>query len=400
MIYLDMDAFFASVEQRDHPHLRGRPTLVCHTDHDPESTNFGVVAAASYEARPYGVRSGITVLEARKKLGRDAAFIRADYQKYLAVCRGVYRLCEGLGYTEAASVDEFFIEAINPQRRFGFELFAAADLQRAVRERFDLSATVGVGYSKRSSKMIAETVKPGGVAEVCSREDFLERFRNEPVTVIPGVAKRLSRSLSTLGIYTIADLAEADPLKLVKRFGVNGWSLSRAGRGEGGGRLDPGFKRRRVRSVGHSASLRRVSDLRELKTNLLGLAEGVARRLRAQGLEGRTVTTWICFDRTFSKREGKTLDRPVSLGGPIHETACKTLDKFAHLVKPWPASAIGVRVSNLRNGMQLSFDEDRDLRLALACDAIEKRFGARAVQRSSLVNWRREYHAVPRTEVS
>ena len=400
MIYLDMDAFFASVEQRDHPHLHGRPTLVCHTDHDPESTNFGVVAAASYESRPYGVRSGITVHEAKKRLGRDAVFVRADYQKYLAVCRGVYRLCENIGITEAASVDEFFIEAIDPRRRFGFELFAAADLQRAVREHFDLPATVGVGYSKRSAKMIAETVKPGGVSEVGSHKDFLECFHNEPVTVIPGVAKRLSRSLSTLGIYTIADLAEADPMHLVKRFGVNGWSLWRAGRGHGGGRLEPGLKRRRVRSVGHSASLRRVSDLRELKTNLLGLADGVARRLRAQDLEGRTVTTWICFDRKFSKREGKTLARPAALAGPIHETACKTLDKFAHLVKPWPVSAVGVRVSNLRNGMQLSFDEDSDLRLALACDAIEKRFGARAVQRSSLVDWRREYHAVPRTEVS
>ncbi len=399
MIYLDMDAFYASVEQRDHPHLRGRPTLVTHKTDDPYASNRGAVIAVSYEARRRGIRGPSSVFEVKRRLGPDAAFVRSDFEKYLAICRQIYRICESYGPTEAVSVDEFYLEVADPRGRFGFELFAAAELKRRVHEELDLPASVGVGYSKRSAKVAAESVKPRGLAEAKSPEHFVEQFGREPVTIVQGIAKPLARHLATLGIYTIADLARADPLPLVKKFGVNGWSLSRAGRGYGGGRIEPGFKRQRVRSVGHSLTMRGVSDVAEVERALLGLADGVAKRLRRQHRSGRAVTTWINFDRKFSKLGRASAPQPVVLAEPIYRLACRTLHRYEHLTDKYPVTGLGISISGLSTGIQLSFGGDRELRLAFACDEIERRFGKSAVKRSALVNWRQDYQAAPGTEV-
>ena len=268
-----------------------------------------------------------------------------------------------------------------------------------MREELDLPASVGVGYSKRSAKVVAESVKPQGLAEVRSPEHFVGQFGDTSVTTVQGIAKPLARHLATLGIYTIADLAEADPLKLVKRFGVNGWSLSRAGRGHGGGRLEPGFKRRRMRSVGNSLTMRGVSDVAEVERSLLGLAEGIAKRLRHKHRSGRAVTTWINFDRKFSKLGRASAPQPVALAEPIYRLACRTLRRFEQLTDKYPVTGLGISVSGLSPGIQLSFGGDRELRLAFACDEIERRFGKSAVKRSALVNWRHDYQAAPGTEV-
>lgn len=398
MIYVDMDAYFASVEQRDHPYLRGRPTLVTHKVADPERSNYGVVIAASYEARRLGLRAGTTVLEAKRVLGRRANFVKADFPKYLEVCRQLYHVCEQIGPTEAASVDEFYLEAAGLRRRFGFELFAAARLKQLMRQRLDLPATAGVGYSKLSAKMAAEAVKPEGIAELACPQQFLERFRHEPVTQVPGIARRLARSLRSLSIYTIGELAAADPLRLVKRYGVNGWALSRAGQGYGGGPLEPGLRRQRVRSVGHSTTLRGVSDMEKLKVKTLGLCEGIARRLRAQDLAGRTVYVSIGFDRSFSRREQVTLAQPAALAGPFYAQACRLLEQHRRLVHQWGVTHIAISVSGLRHGLQLSFDGERDWHLAFACDAIERRFGPGAIKRCSLKDF--SHAPAPRGEVA
>lgn len=399
MIYMDMDAFYASVEQRDHPHLRGRPTFVTHKTDDPYASDRGAVIATSYEARSLGLRGPSSVLEVRRRLGPDAAFVRSDFEKYLAICRQLYDICESYGPTEAVSVDEFYLEVAGPRSRFGFELFAAAELQRRVRDELDLPVSVGVGYSKRSAKAVAESVKPRGLAEVRSPGHFVEQFGDSPVTVVQGIAKPLARHLAGLGIYTISDLAAADPLRLVKRFGVNGWSLSRAGRGYGGGRLEPGFKRRRVRSVGHSLTMRGIRDMVQIERALLGLAEGVAKRLRRQHRSGRAVTTWINFDRLFSRVGRASAPQPVVLTGPIYRLALRTLRRFESLTDSYPVTGLGISVSGLSPGIQLSFSGDRELRLAFACDEIERRFGKGAVKRSALAGWRRDYQAAPGTEV-
>ena len=404
IIHLDMDAYFASIEQRDVPFYKKKPLLVCHTD-DPTSIR-GVVSSASYEARLFGIKSGMSVLEA-KKLCPKGSYIQGNYEKYLYNTRKITEICKRYSnLVEIFSVDEMFLDVTLTKRFFGQPVDIARSIQRDIKKRLNLSASLGVGPNKLVAKMASEFKKPAGIM-VISPDDLPQILASLPVNDIVGVGRRMKRHFDRIGIKTIGDLANFPEESLRKRFGIVGVYLHRAALGidnspvssEGGGI--------KIKSFGHSSALGRgVSESNKLSQVLLGLCEGVTRRMRKKGYTGRTVTLRLCLARLFAISRSKSLGDYTDFTHRIYPVARGILLKEKSLFEKYPATLIGVSVGNLKQdkeGRQISvFDllHPKEQALTGAVDKIKDKYGERTLVRCSLLNWERQYHAVPRIELA
>jgi len=296
ILLVDMDAFFASVEQAHHPVLRGRPVIVCG---DPRRR--GVVTAASYEARPSGVHSGMPLQEARR-LCPDAHYVEGDPEKYVAISLALLRLYLSITPdVEPFSVDEAFLAVGRRGCTIGEGKEIAADLQRRIAERFDLPASIGVGPSKLVAKMAAGLEKPRGLTGL-DEEGFRRAFWPREVQALWGVGPKLAGRMSALGIATIGDLASAPEEALRAAFGIIGPQLREAAWGRDDTPLVPYHEGVDAKSMGHEVTLPEdCEDPRFLEGTLLRLSDQVARRLRTEGYVGRTVAVKL-RDRTFTTR--------------------------------------------------------------------------------------------------
>lgn len=399
-----MDAYFASIEQRDFPIYRGKPVIVCHTD-DANSIR-GVVSAASYEARPYGIRSGISVFEAKKRL-KDGVYLFGNYDKYLYNTKRIHEICERYSDAiEVFSVDELFIDTAPTKHLFGGAVNIGLGIQRAIADEMGLSSSIGIGPNKLVAKMAAEFKKPAGFT-VIFPEDLPAIFAPLPVDKIIGVGDRMKAHLDAIGVKTIGDLAEVPVDYLKGKFGVIGVALHYAALGQDGGRVHGRQPGPEIKSFGHSSALGSgLSDMAELSRLLLGLTDGVTRRMRREKHYGRTITLRLCLARMFAISRSKTTEYLTQESSAIFPIAEALLKKEEPTIKSYPPTLIGVSVSNLVNvkdGCQLSifdFMDRRDKDLTAALDQVRDKFGERAVYRASLKDWRRRYHSVPRIELT
>ena len=400
IIHLDMDAFFASIEQRDVPFYRGRPLVVCHTD-EPGSLK-GVVSAASYEAREFGVKAGLSVLEA-KKLIKNGIYIAGNYDKYLHATRKIKEICRRHSdAVEVYSIDELFLDASTGDAGAGRAPRIAFDIKRAIRDELNLTASVGVGPNKLVAKMASEFNKPDGFT-VIEPDDLPDILAPLPVSDIVGVGRRMKRHFDAIGVMTIGDLSRVPVGYLTAKFGVAGAALHNAALGLDGTPVARRQAETYVKSFGHSQALGNgLSDPTELKRILLGLTEGVARRMRKEGYYGRAVHLSLSLARTFSLSRSRTTSCLTQEARDIFPVAETLLDRERGIVERYPPTMIGVAVTrlvNVREGVQLSVLDILDSRrrdLTLAADAVREKFGERAVFRASLNRWKREHHAVPR----
>ncbi|MHB8841558.1 MAG: DNA polymerase IV, partial [Candidatus Aquicultor sp.] len=389
IIHVDMDAYFASIEQRDTPIYKGRPLLVCHSD--DLSSYRGVVAAASYEAREFGVKSGMSVLEAKLKLP-NAVYVAGNYDKYLHNTRRLMRICER--YTdlvEVYSIDEAFLDITATAHFFGSARDAAARLQQEVYERLRLTCSVGVGPSKLVAKMASEFKKPAGLMQI-RPEDLPDVLLPLPVGDIPGVGSRMRKHLDAIGIKTIKHLASAPLDLLIAKFGIVGEILHRAANGIDDNPVIPTHRGTDVKSFGQSSSLGKGStDIDYICDILLGLCDGATRRMRKDEYLGRTVSVYLCLGRMFS------LSRQASLGGytdlpkRVYNVAKDLLLKEEAPLDIYPVTKIGMSVTNLIRrdaGQQTSiFDvlDERETMLVATVDTLKNRYGERAITRCSLL---------------
>jgi DNA polymerase IV len=404
IVHLDMDAYFASVEQRDTPMYRGRPLVVCHTD-DPGS-NRGVVSAASYEARAYGVRAGTSVLEARKVLKDSAVFVSGNYDKYLYNTRKIRDICRR--YSDAVeiySVDELFLDVSGSKQHFGGAAGAAVSLKRAIKSELNLTASVGVGPNKLVAKMASELNKPDGLT-VISPADLPGVFAPLPVGDIVGIGRRMKRHFDAIGVRTIGELSEVPVEYLTAKFGVVGTALHNASLGIDGSVVSARQAQEYVKSFGHTHALGGgISDKSELKRLLLGLCEGVARRMRKEEYYGRAVHLRLSLARLFSVSRSKTTAYYTREAKDIFRLASELLDREEELFTAYPATLIGVSVTklaNARDGIQMSifdFIDKKPRELTDAVDAVRNKFGERAVFPASLDSWKRVHHTVPKLEL-
>lgn len=392
ILLADMDAFFASVEQLDRPDLRGRPVVVCG---DPGRR--GVVTAASYEARPSGVRAGMSLAEARRRCP-GAEFVEGHPSRYVAISLQLLDLY--LTFTpdvEPFSVDEAFL-GLDPKVTTLEQAAAVARcVQQAVDERFGLAVSVGTGPNKLVAKMAAGFGKPRGLTAL-DEEGFRRTFWPLEVQELWGVGPKLAGRMRSLGIMTVGDIAHAPVTSLKAAFGVVGPSLFEAAWGRDDTPLVPCHQGVDPKSMGHEVTLTTDSaDPAFLEGTLLRLADQVARRLRSEGFVGRNVTLRLRDEHFVTITRQRALEGFTDDHRLIFETA-RTLWRIHW--KGGPLRLLGVSVSALeRPGdhpqVELFEEDRREDRLTQTLDRLRDRLGEAAVVPAGSLTHRRALGHVP-----
>ena len=382
ILHCDLDAFYASVEQRDHPEYRGKPVIV-----GGGPNERGVVSAASYEARAFGVHSAMPLVQAGK-LCPQGIFVPGDAAAYEKASDAVMALfAERTPLVEPISLDEAFLDVTGTAHLFGGPEACGRGLKRDVREKVGLVLSVGLAANKLCAKVASDLRKPDGFVVVPRGQEqaFLAPL---PLKRLWGVGPKTQRVLEDLGMRTIGDLAQADPALLEARLGEHGTTIQQRARGNDDDRevvAEPGDPK----SIGHAHTFDRDTlDRAVIERTLLRLSEGVGRRLRTHELRGRTVTLQLRVAPFETRTRQRTLTEPTADDLRIYETARSLLrealaaDRDAGRVSP--VRLVGVTASGLVGGEQLDlFTGARVSRLNAAMDAVRKRFGDDALDRAS-----------------
>ena len=382
ILHCDLDAFYASVEQRDHPEYRGKPVIV-----GGGPTERGVVSAASYEARTFGVHSAMPLREAGKRCPHGI-FVQGNFEAYEVASDAVMALfAERTPLVEPISLDEAFLDVTGTAHLFGGPEACARDLKRAVREQVGLVLSVGMASNKLCAKVASDLRKPDGFV-IVPRGGEAAFLAPLPLSRLWGVGPKTRAVLEDLGMRTIGDLADADPALLEARLGEHGSTIALRAKGIDEDRevvADPGDPK----SIGHAHTFdRNTLDRAQIESTLLRLAEGVGRRLRKHALRGRTVELQLRVAPFETRTRQRTLPEPTSDDLAIFEAARALLrdalaaDRDAGRVSP--VRLVGVTMSGLVGGEQLDlFTGARMSRLNAALDAVRTRFGDGALDRAS-----------------
>jgi len=387
ILHVDMDSYFASVEQQVCPSLRGKPIGVT-----GRPTERSIVVAASREAKRYRVRTGMPVWEARKACPK-IELVPGNPERYLSVTkRFIEILKEYTALLEIYSIDEAFLDVTQEEARHGGPIRMAEEIRRRFREELGecITATVGIAEGKTFAKLIGARSKPDGVGRL-DPEEMAELLESTAVGDVWGIGPRITARLNRVGIRTLKELGRASERYLKSEFGVYGLHLLDVGQGRDSTPLVPYTDVPAPKSVGHSKSL--PPDLRDFRLAsivLRDLCDKVARRMRRLGFMGRTVH---CGFRVGSigPHYGKqtTLDLPSDDGETFYRACLVVLDKIP--VKPEQVSNVGVSVGNLvpteRTLCSLLEADRRRERLNEAVDRIRDRYGDGSIQlgRSLLV---------------
>ncbi|MCS7259136.1 MAG: DNA polymerase IV [candidate division WOR-3 bacterium] len=337
---IDMDAFFAQIEQRDQPELKGKPVLVIG---GPGKRT--VVTASSYEAKKFGVKSGMPLYQALK-LCPDAKVVFGDHEKYLNCSYELLKIYKQ--YTdlvEPYSIDEAFLDVTQVQSLFGTPQEIAQKIKAQVRNKLNLSCSIGIGPNKLLAKMVADFNKPDGLT-IINYEDIPEMIWPLSVEKLFGVGVKISQRLNKLGINTIGDLARYPKAKLIDEFGVYGAELHNRAWGMDFSAVDPKVAEE-ISSIGHSYTLPYDTDeLSLIKWYLDWLSSKVAERLLKDKLKARTIQLVVRFSDFKTKLVQVTLKQPIETPAEISKVA---YELFLKNFKGRKIRLIGIRTGNLTN---------------------------------------------------
>ncbi len=379
ILHADADAFFASVEQRDDPALRGRPTVV----------GGGVVMAASYEARAYGIHGGMGGRRARQ-LCPQVVSVQPRFSAYTDASRALFALFEEMApVVEGLSMEEAFLNVRGLERILGTPREIAVRLRERAREQVGLAVTVGIARTKVLAKMASRAAKPDGllVIEPADEAAFLHPL---PVEALWGVGEVTAEKLHAGGIRTVGQLARRRRDELAAILGpAAARHLHAIANNRDPRPVRPG--RRRGSFGSQSALGMRPRSQDELDARLVALADRVTRRLRAARRAGRTVTLRLRFGDFSRATRSRTLPFPTNGTGSVLAAARSLLLAARPLVERRGCTLIGVAVSNLAprgSGIQLElpFEGPPDLALDAAIDELRDRYGPDVIRRAATVS--------------
>jgi len=384
ILHLDMDAFFAAVEQRDRPELRGRPVII---GADPRGGHGrGVVSTASYEARRFGVGSAMPISQAWRRCPHGI-YLPPDMEKYAHESERVMEILRRVtDLVEPVSIDEAFLDVTGSARALGDGETIARRLKREIRDETQLTASVGVAGSMLVAKIASDMRKPDGLVVVPPGTEaaFLAPL---PVRRLWGIGPKMEEQLAKLGVATIGELASLDPSRLERRMGTHGHDLQRLARGED--------EREVVASGAGPKSLGQehtygedTDDPARLRATLLQLADAVAARLRAHGLLARTVTLKYRDERFSTTTHARTLREPTDSGSVLFETASAL---FADVHCGRRVRLLGIYASHFGEEapqLELFHEPRRPLPIDRLRDEVASRFGSDTITRASLLGRR------------
>jgi DNA polymerase-4 len=391
-----MDAFFASVEEKMNPSLRGKPLVV-----GGGLDRRGVVSSANYAARPYGIHAGMPIGEARR-LCPQAVFVEGDPRKYVHLSLEILEaLKDFTPAVEPFSIDEAFLDLTQVAPPGGLRRGAAGDaavllaryvpvaraMQLAIRRKTDLTASIGVAPNKYIAKMGSGLEKPNGLT-VLPQERYRQVFWPRGVQELWGIGAKTREALERLGIQTVGQLAHFPRELLTYHFGLNGEKMQEAARGEDDTPVTPYYEGVQVKSMGHEVTLPEdVADRDSLGAQLLRLSDQVARRLRQDSYVGKVVAVKFRYATFRTVIRQRALPAVTNDEHVIFRTAGELLDEH------WnrrPLRLVGVSVSGLASAAgyyqhDLFEPEEHRRKMIEAVDSLRDRFGDHALVKAGVL---------------
>ncbi len=387
VFHIDMDAFFASVEIMCRPKLKGKPVVVC-----GKPTTRSVCAAASYEARKYGIRSGMSTVEAFRLCPHLVA-VEGNPGQYIYVSLELLRIYkEQSTIVEPYSIDEAFVEMTGTECTWENCEEIARTIKDRIRERFgSLTASIGIGPNKLVAKMCSGHQKPDGISIVRPGE-FTEIFGPRSVTDIWGVGDKTAVALSMMGVNKIGELAEFPVVMLRRRFGIMGEILHMMARGRDDTPVTPYFEGMPVKSMGHEHTLPAdTRDIADAEKVLLRLCDQVARRMRKKGYLGDVISMRLRFSDFESIGRQQKIKFYTDEERVIYRIARDLMHR--HWRQGQAIRLVGVNCSGLvkvPDVLQIDLfcqkGEDSHRKLLTAIDAIRDKYGEHAITRARLVS--------------
>jgi len=377
ILHIDMDAFFASVEQRDHPELRGKPVLV--GGDGPR----GVVAAASYEAREFGCRSAMPSAVA-KRLCPHAVFVKGSMGVYKEVSKQVFGILERFSPAiQPISIDEAFLDVSGSTHLFGSATEIAIEIRRLVLAETGLTCSVGIAPNKFLAKLASDMNKPDGYTVITTEtaQGILDPL---PVDRLMGVGPSAKARLERIGVRTVAQLRKMPVELLDAKLGEHGVRLSRLSRG-----IDdrPVRMDREAKSISHEHTFATdLEDVDEVRAIIMRQAEDVASRLRKHGRFAKVITIKVRFGDFETITRSNTLDFQTNETSVIHRESRALFDVWARGFRP--VRLIGVGLSGLTDcasvgGLFETESSETNKAIDQATDAITTKFGKHALTRAS-----------------
>ncbi len=393
IVHVDMDAFFAAVEQLDNPSLRGKPVVV---GADPkQGKGRGVVSAASYEARKFGIHSALPISIAYKRCPQ-AVFVKPRMKRYLEISHIVMDIfTEFSPVIEPLSIDEAFLDCTGTERLFGPSNLLGKAIKERILERTGLTASVGIASNKSIAKIASDLQKPDGLT-ICPHGEEKIFLSPLPISKLWGAGKKTVEYLHSLGIKTIGQLAALPIETLEKKLGTHGIHLWLLANGIDTREVAPDWE---IKSISEEITFEiDTEDIALLEKTILDLSDQVARRTRNEHKCGKTITLKIRLEGFETHTRSKTLQNPVNDMFSIRDVALTLFQNFYRKNKK--VRLIGVRISNLcKEGEAilqtgyLPFESDsvkeiqKKKKIESVLDTLQNEFG-RQVMRASLMNVR------------
>ncbi len=379
ILCVDMDAFFASVEQQVNPDLKGKPIAVTGAG---ERT---VITTSSYEARQFGVKTGMTPHEA-KKLCPHIIFVVGHNKLYAEICGKLEKICERFTPDmETYSIDEIFLDITGSHHLFGGPEELARTIKKTVKEELGINCTIGIGPNILIAKLASDLAKPDGLRWI-DKEMVPSVLQLLPVKKLWGIGRHTEEKLRAMGIKTCGELGAAPLTLLTKKFGVLGGQLKAMGNGILDRPLETAA--RDPKSIGHSRTFSKDIWCREdIEPQLLRLSEMVGRRARRYGYKGKKVTLTVRYADFKTCTRQTTMPTYTNDTGEIYQTILAILDgiRLAKSIR-----LLGVSLSSFGKNEQLTLFEksDRKDREALlkAMDTVNEKFGEDKITWASTVN--------------
>src|SRR5512133_924467 len=368
IMHIDMNAFFASVEQQANPELRGKPIAVI-------GRGRTVVTTASYEARAFGVKTGMNTWQA-KQACPQVIFVVGDNRKYTHTSAEIMKMMHD--YTplvEVFSIDEAWLDVTHSLSIFGSAENIACQLKARIRHRFGITCSIGIAPNKLLAKLASEMKKPDGLT-VIPAADVARILDPLPVQELCGIGRKMERQLLLMNIKTCGELGRYPLERLSRKFGIVGERLQQMGQGIDTSPVVAADDQQEVKSVGHSMTLEKdIESRQEILKYLLQLSEMVGRRARRYGVAGKTVHLAIRFaDFTMTGRQW-TRQEHTNRSDEIFKEAVCILDT---LNLEQPVRLLGVKLTNLsyqRQQLPLFADERRKELATAAMDEVNDRYG-------------------------
>jgi len=386
IIHLDLDAFFASVEQRDNPAYRGKPLITGGISGGGGNLNRGVVHAASYEARKYGVHAGMSIWEARQKCPQGI-FIPSRISKYLEASKIFFQI--GNIYSplvEQLGMDELFLNVSGCESLFGSIEVIGRKIKERVYGELGLKVSVGIAENKFLAKIATNLGKPDGfyIIYFKDRQKILYPL---PVSALWGIGRKTEELLKKSGIYQVEQLAKMPDSILDNLLGKNGKKIKLLAQGIDESPVTPPSE---VKSISRETTFpTNITEKAILIKELLKISQMVGYTARKEGYNGRTITLKIRFHNFTTFNKSKTLENSTHLDDIIFKTIVELLNKVK--LKKGGVRLLGIRLSNLspedkRNQLKFVRDkEDKLEQLSQSLDKIREKFGSKAITRASLL---------------